>query len=297
MEYVAVKFNITGADESLIQTAYDLLVDAVSAVGFESFETVDENVIGYIRKDIYSNEALEREIKSFPLSGISISYTENDIEDADWNSAWEDSGFEPISINGKMVIYDARHTGNEELAQLDAPGVMTIGIEAKQAFGTGTHQTTRMVIAELMKHRQLLEKGRMLDCGCGTGILSIAAAKLGAVSIIGYDVDEWSVNNSRHNAVLNGEQDKIRIFHGDSEVLGSISGKFDVVAANINRNILLGDMPRFCGKMNNGAVLILSGFYETDIPILTDKASELNLRETDRMTEDGWACLVLRSCM
>ena len=211
MEYVAVKFNITGADESLIQTASDLLVDAVSAVGFESFETVDENVVGYIRKDIYSNEALEREIKSFPLSGISISYTENDIEDADWNSAWEDSGFEPISINGKMVIYDARHTGNEELAQLDAPGVMTIGIEAKQAFGTGTHQTTRMVIAELMKHRQLLEKGRMLDCGCGTGILSIAAAKLGAVSIIGYDVDEWSVNNSRHNAVLNGEQDKIRI--------------------------------------------------------------------------------------
>lgn len=137
----------------------------------------------------------------------------------------------------------------------------------------------------------------MLDCGCGTGILSIAAAKLGAVSIIGYDVDEWSVNNSRHNAVLNGEQDKIRIFHGDSEVLGSISGKFDVVAANINRNILLGDMPRFCGKMNDGAVLILSGFYETDIPILTDKASELNLRETARMTEDGWACLVLRSCM
>ena len=88
MEYVAVKFNITGADESLIQTASDLLVDAVSAVGFESFETVDENVIGYIRKDIYSNEALEMEIKSFPLSGISISYTENDIEDADWNSAW-----------------------------------------------------------------------------------------------------------------------------------------------------------------------------------------------------------------
>lgn len=297
MEYIAVEFNITGADGSLIQTANDLLADAVSAVGFESFETVNDKVIGYIRKDIYSNEALEREIKSFPLNGISISYTANEIEDTDWNSAWEDSGFEPISINGKVVIYDARHTGAEELAQMDSPDMITIGIEAKQAFGTGTHQTTRMVIAELIKNRQLLENGRMLDCGCGTGILSIAAAKLGAGSIIGYDVDQWSVNNSIHNAMLNGEQDKIRICHGDSEVLGSISGKFEVVAANINRNILLGDMPRFCGKMNNGGILILSGFYETDIPILTDKASELNLRETDRMTEDGWSCLVLRNCL
>ena len=171
--------------------------------------------------------------------------------------------------------------------------MITIGIEAKQAFGTGTHQTTRMVIAEFIKNQELIKGGKLLDCGCGTGILSIAAAKLGADSVTGYDIDEWSVNNSRHNAMLNGEQDKISILHGDSGVLETMNDKFDVVAANINRNILLGDMPRFCSKMKDKAILILSGFYETDIPLLMEKAASLNLQETDRMTEDDWACLVL----
>ena len=221
---------------------------------------------------------------------MKVAYSLRDAEDKNWNETWEEQGFEPITIEGKCVIHDTIHPAHTE-----GKDITDVVIDTKQAFGTGSHETTHMIIKELF---EMDLKGKsVLDCGCGTGILSIAAAKFGAVSIIGYDVDEWSVNNSRHNAMLNGKQDKIRIFHGDSEVLGSISGKFDVVAANINRNILLEDMPRFCGKMNNRAVLILSGFYETDIPILTDKASELNLRETDRMTEDGWACLVLRSCV
>lgn len=293
MEYVAVNFKITGTDESVMQIANDLLIDAASSAGFESFETDNNNVVGYIRKDIYDPETLKAEIESIPLEGIHISYTANDIEDADWNSAWEDAGFEPISINGKLVIYDTRHTDAEQLASLDGPDVITIGIEAKQAFGTGTHQTTRMVIAEFIKNQELIKGGKLLDCGCGTGILSIAAAKLGADSVTGYDIDEWSVNNSRHNAMLNGEQDKISILHGDSGVLETMNDKFDVVAANINRNILLGDMPRFCSKMKDKAILILSGFYETDIPLLMEKAASLNLQETDRMTEDDWACLVL----
>lgn len=294
MEYVAVNFKITGIDKNLIQTASDLLVDAASAAGFESFETENDNVTGYIRKDIYNPETLDNEIASVPLEGINISYTANEVEDADWNSTWEDAGFEPISINDKLVIYDARHTDATQIARLDGPGVITIGIEAKQAFGTGTHQTTRMVISEFIKNKELIKEGSILDCGCGTGILSIAAAKLGADSITGYDIDEWSVNNSRHNAMLNGEQDKIKILHGDASVLNTINDKFDIVAANINRNILLNDMPGFCSKMKQNAILILSGFYGTDIPLLIEKAASLNMQETDRMTEDEWACIVLK---
>jgi ribosomal protein L11 methyltransferase len=116
---------------------------------------------------------------------------------------------------------------------------------------------------------------RVLDCGCGTGILGIAAMKLGASECVGYDIDEWSVDNTRHNAVINCVE--VTPLHGDASVLEKVEGTFDLVMANINRNILLQDMPQFRSKMAPGARLVLSGFYTDDIPLLTKKAASLNL--------------------
>lgn len=218
-----------------------------------------------------------------------ITYDIQDAEDKDWNQEWEEQGFAPIFVDDQVVIYDAKHpelypdTSNR-------PDIIEIGIEAKLAFGTGNHETTRMIISQLLQ--MPIKTKRILDCGTGTGILGLTSSKLGAKDVVGYDIDEWSVENAKHNAVLNGV-DNMEVFFGNSSVLNHVSGVFDVVMANINRNILLEDMKLFRSVMNIGGSLILSGFYEEDIPVLLENATELGLHETNRHVDNNWACLVL----
>ena len=177
--------------------------------------------------------------------------------------------------------------------------LIEIEIDAKLAFGTGTHETTRMVCATLLDLLSSPNGGdrgglspRVLDCGCGTGILGITAMKLGARECVAYDIDEWSVDNTRHNAVIN--QVELTPLLGDSSVLNNVEGEFDIIMANINRNILLADMPAFRQKMASGARLILSGFYTADIPQLTDRATELGLSLVSQKEEADWACLLFK---
>ena len=135
-----------------------------------------------------------------------------------------------------------------------------------------------------------LKDRRVLDCGCGTGILSIVASKLGASDVVGYDIDEWSVRNSQHNATLN-QVDNLTVLEGNSSVLSHVSGLFDVVVANINRNILVEDMPHFADVMQQHAHLIISGFYEEDAPILIERAREFQLHLVSQQESDHWMCL------
>jgi ribosomal protein L11 methyltransferase len=158
------------------------------------------------------------------------------------------------------------------------------------AFGTGTHETTRMVCATLLTLP--LSGWNVLDCGCGTGILGIVAMKLGANSCTAYDIDEWSVNNTRHNAVINHVD--IEPILGDGSLLNSMTKSFDLIMANINRNILMADMPAMCQRMAPGAFMVLSGFYTDDIPLLITKADELGLTLTDQKENNGWACITLQ---
>jgi ribosomal protein L11 methyltransferase len=147
-----------------------------------------------------------------------------------------------------------------------------------------------MIVSTLL-HSDI-EGKRVLDCGCGTGILGITASKLGAQEVVGYDIDEWSVENTRHNAEIN-KVENMDVLHGDSTVLNHISGVFDIVLANINRNILLQDMHQFRDVMAGNSKLILSGFYEEDVPLLLEKAKELGLEEYGRKTDTNWCCLAL----
>ena len=288
MKYLVATFNIeTTAD--LMQACQDLLADGAAEAGFESFEETETGMEAYVQKDLFDKEALDEYIADFPIVDTRITYDIKDAEDKDWNQEWEEQGFAPIFVADQVVIYDAKHpelypdTSNR-------PDIIEIGIEAKLAFGTGNHETTRMIISQLLQ--MPVKTKRVLDCGTGTGILGLAASKLGAKDVVGYDIDEWSVENAKHNAVLNGVEN-MEVLFGNCNVLTHVSGVFDVVMANINRNILLNDMRLFRNVMNIGGTLILSGFYEEDVPVLLEKAAELGLHEVTRQVDNNWTCLVL----
>jgi ribosomal protein L11 methyltransferase len=187
------------------------------------------------------------------------------------------------------VIHDGRHLPTQYSTH---DSKVSIEIDAHLAFGTGTHETTRMICSTLLE--ESLKDKNLLDAGCGTGILGITALKLGANSVTAYDIDEWSSENTRHNAVINQVENNIKIYCGDATLLDTVSEHFDYVVANINRNILLQDMERFRKVMKAGGTLILSGFYTDDIPLLEAKGNELGLTLSKTKEDNNWACIVMR---
>ena len=285
MKYLVAEFKIECQD-GMIQIARDLLTDALGEAGFETFEDTEDGIKGYVQESLFDENAMNDVISNFMLPDVSISANIQEAEYKNWNEEWEEAGFERININDSITIYDARHDDGNGIAS----GI-SIGIETKQAFGTGTHETTRMIVSTLLNID--LKGKRVLDCGCGTGIWGIAASKLGASEVVGYDIDEWSSENAIHNAELNGV-DNMKVMLGDASVLKSVEGKFDVVLANINRNILLADMPAFVSVMADDSLLILSGFYASDVDLLIEKASSLGLSKIDSKSDSEWTCLVLK---
>ena len=279
MKYFEVDFTISpySADAS------DVLAAMAGEAGFETFEETETGLKGYVQQSLFDVSALKTALEDFPFEDTTIGYDIREAEDRDWNEQWEQEGFEPIVISENLIIHDGRHLP-------DSTPDIAIEIDAKLAFGTGTHETTRMICSTLL---ELQPKGRVLDCGTGTGILSICALKLGAQEAIGYDIDEWSVDNARHNAVINQIDNRFTSLLGDASILNKVEGTFDLVMANINRNILLNDMPQFVSKMNADATLILSGFYTDDCQTLIEKAQTLGLTLQQQKEDQQWACLVL----
>ena len=292
MKYYEVNFTLS----PLTTDGCDLLAALAGEAGFETFEETAEGLCGYVQQPLFDRSQLDLLLQSFHLPGTTISYTVGEAEDRDWNEQWEQEGFEPIVVSGDgsrtIIIHDGRHLPDVSAAAPEAALLTTIEIDAKLAFGTGTHETTRMVCQTMTALR--LEGRRVLDCGTGTGILSICALKLGAAEAVGYDIDEWAVDNARHNAVINGVDRRFTSLQGDATVLNGVEGSFQLVVANINRNILLADMPLMCSKMAAGGQLILSGFYTDDVPLLVAKAAELGLALAGQKQENGWACLLLQ---
>lgn len=285
MKYLVAEFKIECQD-GMIQIARDLLTDALGEAGFETFEDTEDGIKGYVQESLFDENAMNDVISNFMLPDVTINANIQEAEYKNWNEEWEEAGFERININDSITIYDARHDDGNGIAS----GI-SIGIETKQAFGTGTHETTRMIVSTLLNID--IKGKRVLDCGCGTGLLGIAASKLGASEVVSYDIDEWSSENAIHNAELNGVGN-MKVMLGDASVLKSVEGKFDVVLANINRNILLADMPAFVSVMADDSLLILSGFYASDVDLLIEKASSLGLSKIDSKSDSEWTCLVLK---
>jgi ribosomal protein L11 methyltransferase len=290
MKYYEVELTITPCT----QDAQDLLSALSAEAGFESFEETATGLLAYAQQSLFDQEALDAAISTFPIEGTKIIYNVREAEDRDWNEQWEQEGFEPIEVRSQkedgrgIIIHDGRHLPSDFSHQTSA--IIPIEIDAHQAFGTGTHETTRMICANLMA-MDLRDK-HVLDCGSGTGILGICALKLGAGSVVAYDIDEWSTDNTRHNAVINGVDDRLASLCGDATLLDSLDQRFDLVLANINRNILLQDMPRFVSVMAPGATLILSGFYESDCALPESKAQQFGLSLQSTKTDGDCACMV-----
>ena len=277
MKYNVVNFKIESSSE-LLQIARDLVADAAGEAGCESFEDSENGIKGYVEQGKLDCMMLDDALQNLPLVDTKVTYTQEEAEYENWNKAWEEAGFEPINVDDKIIIYDA-HQCLPNIPE----NILPVFIQA---------QTTQMIISTLLS--QKLNGKRVLDCGCGTGILGIVASKLGANDIMAYDIDEWSVENARHNAQIN-QVNNLHVLQGDAKILSQINGLFDVVVANINRNILLNDMPMFREIMSEDAVLILSGFYADDIPMLKEKASSLNLSLTEVKEKDEWRACVFHA--
>ena len=289
MKYFVANFKIE-CEPELMQPARELLSAAACEAGFEAFEDTEDGLQGYVQRPLYNKEALDEAIADYMPEGATVTYDVEEVPDQDWNQGWEEEGFEPIGVSENLIIYDAKHTDMNMFAGND--GVMRIFIEARNAFGTGTHQTTRMILRRLLGMN--LNGKKVLDCGCGTGILGIVASRLGADRVLGYDIDEWSSENAKHNASINGVGN-LDVMLGDASVLDVVDEEFDVVIANINRNILINDMSAFKRHMKNDGCLILSRFYESDVPMLEKAAMDNAMSLKDVVTDEEWACALFEA--
>ena len=276
MKYLEFIFRTTPCTE----TANDVLSAVLADAGFESFLERPDGIAAYIQADLYKEENLQQAIADYPLPGTDITYSYTEAEDKDWNEEWEKNFFQPIVIGDRCVIHSTFH---QDVPQAE----YDIVINPQMAFGTGHHETTSLIISELLDTD--LQGKRVLDMGCGTSILAILARMRGASSCTAIDIDDWCVRNSLENIALN-HLDGIHVYQGDASSLTD-KGPFDVVIANINRNILLADMRHYVARMSQGAMLLISGFYTEDIPTLRSEAERLGLHYTEEREKNHWATL------
>ena len=275
MDYIAATFILTPTNT----TVSDVLASILAESGFESFSETPQGMTAYISAKLF-NEVTLREFIPESLYGSDITYTWELIPGQDWNHEWEKNYFQPIVIGTDCVIHSSFHTGYPK-------ATFDIVIDPKMAFGTGHHETTSLMLEYLL---ELDPKGQsFLDMGCGTAVLAILASKKGACPLLGIDIDEWACENALENVRLNGTPG-IKILAGDASTLTG-KGPFNLVFANINRNILLSDMDAYVGTMLAGSSLFMSGFYTEDLAVIRAKAESLGLRFVDSKARNNWcAC-------
>lgn len=279
MRYYEVNFTI----EPYLEAYADVFSTSLAEIGFETFVPTENGLQAYIQQPIFEEDKLKKTIGDFPIPEVRIKYDVAEAEYEDWNAVWEEDGFHPIIIDDNIVIHDVKHADVPKLPY-------DIIISPKLAFGTGTHQTTRMIMRELSKLEITGQK--VIDAGTGTGILSIMCIKRGASEVFAYDIDEWSVENTKDNLLLNGIHNTVRVELGDATVLDKTNNA-DLIVANINRNILLNDLELFCSKLNKKGLLLISGFYIEDSFLLIEAAKTEGLILNKRESENNWCMLLL----
>lgn len=283
MKYTEVKITL-----SPIEPYRDLLIDALGNEGpYDSFVETADGLKAYVPEALYDAEWLQSKIGSLmEFSTFQYSLSATPMPDKNWNEEWEKQ-HQPILVeadNG-MKIW-VRAPFHEHRTDVD----YEIEIEPKMSFGTAHHSTTYMMIAYLAELP--LEGLRVLDMGCGTAVLGILAKMRNAAYVEGIDVDEWAYSNAIENVQRNGVEMTIRM--GGASLLEQSSAPFDLIIANINRNILLSDMAAYTSALAKDGTLLLSGFYESDIPSLEQHASAHGLQPIQRKIRQNWAALCLK---
>ena len=273
MNYIELKILLSPYSEIL----RDLLIADLGDIGYDSFVETDNGFQAYIPSDNYDERILKIILFNYQ-SQADISFNTEYIAEQNWNALWE-SNFEPIVINNCCTIRAPFHKG---LPKTEYEIVM----EPKMAFGTGHHHTTFLMLQALLEIP--LKNRQVLDMGCGTGVLAILAAKRGAKKFVdAIDIDIWSKNSTLENAKRNRVSQKIRVLLGDAALIQR--NKYDLILANINRNILLDDMSTYSAGLKPLGVLIVSGIYETDVDTIVAEAARCGLCEITRRSRHSWA--------
>lgn len=271
MAYLAYHFNV-----SPLQPGSEILIAIIADFGFDTFDYSDVGFIAYIKEELATN----LNFTDLKFDDFIYSIQIEKIKTINWNAEWE-KNFNPVLVDDLLFIRAPFHEKNISFKH-------EIVIMPKMSFGTGHHQTTRLVCKEMFS-ADFLNK-RVLDMGCGTGILAILSKKLGAKEVIGIDIDEWSVENSIENCSVN-KFPEIQIKLGNVDLLKNESS-FDIILANINKNILKNDIQSYSQKLNTTGKLFISGFFTTDIKEINDVAKLSNLNLILSSNENEWAMMV-----
>lgn len=272
MNYTVYHFLFSSTEDFLA----DVLAAKLGEIGFESFTTTDNGLDAFIQTKLIDENKISQCVSEFPYDG-NIQYSNEVIEDKNWNEEWEKYFFEPIVIDNQCVIHSSFHKNIPELSY-------DIIIDPKMAFGTGHHETTSLMVSEILNLN--LQGKNVLDMGCGTSVLAILASMRGAEKVTAIDIDDWCVDNSYENLELN-KITNVEVLLGDARLLEGKS--FDIIIANINRNILLNDMATYAACLPANGELYMSGFYTEDIPILEAAAKRNNLTLIYSKEKNNWA--------
>lgn len=277
-DYIEIRLDLTPCSE----TATDVMAAMLADAGCESFVADSDGLTAYAPAATFDRDAIDAAINDFPLPGITVSRRDSRIEGRDWNAEWERHYFKPIVIgDNEAVVHSSFHT--------DIPRCRyDITIDPKMAFGTGHHATTSLIATRLLSLD--LENRKMVDMGTGTGILAILAAMRGASPVTGIEIDRFAYENAIDNCALNSHSD-ISLICGTADNLAEVPYEADLLLANINRNVITGDIDRYSARLKAGGVMLLSGFYVEDISVVKAAAEPCGLEMTDFTERDRWACL------
>ena len=273
--YIGYHFEISPTDPGS-----EILMAELGFAGFDSFVETPKGVLAYIQKKDHYSSILE-DIQILKNDQFSINYHTEEIMPQNWNAKWE-SNFKPINVDNRCYVRASFHS----------PGLVDfdIVIEPKMSFGTGHHETTYMMLEYILDSD--FNNKTVLDMGCGTGVLAILSEKKGAVSIDAVDIDAWSYQNTLEN-IKGNSCHKIKVSMGDTHAIKS--KKFDIIMANINRNVLLIDIPVYSACLNPKGFLFLSGFYKRDLPSIQEVCESLDLRKESQIIRNDWVAVKYKS--
>jgi len=253
----------------------DVLAAQLGEIGFESFLETETGIEAFIQEPLYREDDLFEVTKSFE-DDFTFEVISEIIKSQNWNEVWEKNYFKPLIINNECVIRAPFHT--------DFPKAKyEIIIEPNMAFGTGNHETTTMMVETILETE--MTNKNVLDMGCGTGILGILASMKGAGKVTAIDIDEWSFNGANENAVLNNIVN-MTVKQGDAGLLGA--EKFDIILANIHKNVLINDLPAYSKVLKSGGLLVMSGFYTEDMQDIKTTSEKSGLKENGYKTKNNW---------
>ena len=281
-------YKVVIGAEPCSEDVTDLMAAALADAGFESFEPEAEGLVAWISVKEANSQGLSPDqiateaLADFPIPGVKFDVSSELVVGQDWNEEWEKNYFQPIVIGDRCVIHASFHHDV-------TPAEYDIVIDPRMAFGTGHHDTTSQMVEHILDSD--LTGKSVIDMGTGTGILAILAKMRGAGTVTGIEIDEPAWENAVENARLNGTD--IRMIHGDASALADLEPA-DFLFANINRNIILGDIDKYAARLKPGGTMLLSGFYKEDIPMLEEAARKYGMTEVSRRVRNRWTALRLR---